>query len=625
MSGSHLFHSKPVKPQNLSGADSSLHAHKKGDAKHSHSKEVSNQNLLLIALILTLGFAGVEGTAAYFANSLALISDAGHMVTDAAALGLALLAQIISRRPPSPKHSFGFGRAEALAAFVNSIVMLALVAWIVIEAVSRFYDPHKVDGLTVTVVAGIGLLMNIVVAWVLSRDKKSVNTRAALVHVMGDLLGSIAALIAGVVIQLTGWMPIDAILSILVSLLILKSTISILHESYHFLMEGVPLHIDYLKVGKDLKNVPGVLAVHDLHVWEMTPSFPALIGHIEIANIQEWPEIMSRINTMLLEEHGIDHVTLQPEEYSELHQHDHDHGQQDSPSEVQSADVFHDGDTFYVQCTNGKSSHRMAYHAWGNPNNTKVLMCVHGLTRRGRDFTTLAQAMCQDYYVVCPDIVGRGDSDHLSNPMQYAVPQYVADIAALVKKLGVSQVDWFGTSMGGLIGMVYAAMPNSPIRKMLINDVGPKIEPEAIQRLGSYVGQTFAFTKREDALKRLNEICATFGEHTLEEWEIYNGPMLVERDGMWVMHYDPNIAVPFAAVNPMMAKAGEMAMWHTFKKIHIPMLIVRGGDSDLLSAATVTEMCRVNPHARSIEIPNVGHAPAFVKPEQIALAKEFFS
>jgi cobalt-zinc-cadmium efflux system protein len=209
--------------------------------------------------------------------------------------------------------------------------------------------------------------------------------------------------------------------------------------------------------------------------------------------------------------------------------------------------------------------------------------------------------------------------------MQYAVPQYVADIAALVKKLGVSQVDWFGTSMGGLIGMVYAAMPNSPIRKMLINDVGPKIEPEAIQRLGSYVGQTFAFAKREDALKRLNEICATFGEHTLEEWEIYNGPMLVERDGMWVMHYDPNIAVPFAAVNPMMAKAGEMAMWHTFKKIHIPMLIVRGGDSDLLSAATVTEMCRVNPHARSIEIPNVGHAPAFVKPEQIALAKEFFS
>nr|WP_255532784.1 alpha/beta hydrolase [Polynucleobacter sp. MWH-Jannik1A5] len=252
-------------------------------------------------------------------------------------------------------------------------------------------------------------------------------------------------------------------------------------------------------------------------------------------------------------------------------------------------------------------------------------MCVHGLTRRGSDFKTLALAMCKDYYVVCPDIVGRGDSDRLSNPMLYAVPQYVSDIASLVKKLGVTQVDWFGTSMGGLIGMVYASMPNSPIRRMLINDVGPKIESEAIKRLGSYVGQPFAFANREDALTRLNEICASFGEHTPQEWEVYNGPMLVQKDGKWIMHYDPDISVPFASVNPIMAKAGEMAMWHAFKQIHIPMLIVRGGNSDLLSAATVAQMCKVNPYARSIEIPNVGHAPAFVKPEQIALAKEFFS
>jgi cobalt-zinc-cadmium efflux system protein len=544
------------------------------------------------------------------------------MVTDAAALGLALLAQIISRRPPSPKHSFGFGRAEALAAFVNSIAMLALVVWIVFEAISRFYDPHQVDGFTVTVVAGIGLLMNIVVAWVLSRDKKSVNTRAALVHVMGDLLGSIAALIAGIVIQLTGWMPIDAILSILVSLLILKSTIAILHESYHFLMEGVPLHIDYLQVGKDLRGVPGVLAVHDLHVWEMTPSFPALIGHIEIAEMQEWPQIMSRINTMLLDQHGIDHVTLQPEVFGTMDDHTHDEHFQD---DALSVPVNHQGDTFYVQCMDGESTHRMAYHAWGNPRNPKVLLCVHGLTRRGSDFKTLAEAMCKDYYVVCPDVVGRGDSDRLSNPMQYAVPQYVADIAQLVKTLGVSQVDWFGTSMGGLIGMVYAAMPNSPIRKMLINDVGPKIEAEAIKRLGSYVGQPFSFANRTDALNRLNTICASFGEHTPDEWETYNGPMLIERNGLWIMHYDPDIAVPFASVNPIMAKAGEMAMWHAFKQIHIPMLIVRGAQSDLLSAATVEQMCKVNRHARSIEIPNVGHAPAFVKKEQVALAQEFFS
>ena len=606
----------------MSAVDPSLHAHKQGDAKHSHAKEVSNQNLLLIALVLTLGFSGVEGAAAYFANSLALISDAGHMVTDAAALGLALLAQIISRRPPSPKHSFGFGRAEALAAFVNSIAMLALVVWIMVEAISRFYDPHQVDGLTVTVVAAVGLLMNIIVAWVLSRDKKSVNTRAALVHVMGDLLGSVAALIAGVVIQLTGWMPIDAILSILVSLLILKSTISILRESYHFLMEGVPLHIDYLEVGRDLKKVSGVLAVHDLHVWEMTPSFPALIGHIEIERINDWPEIMARINEMLLNKHGIDHVTLQPEVAGIENEYTHDEQIKD---EIKQSDVIHHSDTFYVTCSSGDGPHRMAYHAWGNPSNPKVLICVHGLTRRGSDFITLAESMSNDYYVICPDVVGRGHSDRLKNPMLYSIPQYVADMSSLIKHLGVSQVDWFGTSMGGLIGMVYASMPENPIRRMLINDVGPRIEPEAIKRLGSYVGQPFSFANRADALQRLNEICASFGTHTAEEWEIYNGPMLVQKDGLWVMHYDADISVPFASVNPIMAKAGEMAMWHAFKKIHIPMLIVRGGDSDLLSAQTVAEMCNVNPYIRSIEIPGVGHAPAFVKSEQIALAKEFFS
>lgn len=621
MSGFHHSHSHQSVQQTSSVADPSLHAHKKGDARHSHSKQVSNQNLLLIALVLTLGFSGVEAAAAYFAGSLALISDAGHMVTDAAALGLALLAQIISRRPPSPKHSFGFGRAEALAAFVNGICMLGLVAWVVTEAISRFFTPHQVDGLTVSVVAGIGLLMNILVAWVLSHDKKSVNTRAALVHVMGDLLGSVGALAAGLVIQFTGWMPADALLSIFVSLLILKSTFSILGESYHFLMEGVPLHIDYSQVGKDLKNVPGVLAVHDLHVWEMTPGFPALIGHIEIAEMQEWPQIMSRINAMLLDKHGIDHVTLQPEQIGE-EELNHDHCMEEQSV---SNSIKYQGETFYVQCISGDTTHRMAYHTWGDPQNPRVLVCVHGLTRRGSDFKTLAEAMCDDYYVVCPDIVGRGDSDRLSNPMLYAVPQYVADMTQLIKKLGVSQVDWFGTSMGGLIGMVYAAMPNSPIRRMLINDVGPKIEAEAVARLGSYVGQPFEFTNRADALERLNAICATFGEHSPQEWEIYNGPMLVERNGKWIMHYDPNIAIPFAAVNPMMAKAGELAMWHAFEQIHIPILIVRGAQSDLLSAQTVAKMLQLNPHARSIEIPNVGHAPAFVKKEQIAIAKEFFS
>src|SRR5450830_506871 len=177
-----------------------LHAHLKGDAQHTHSFEGRSQRTLAWALGLTIFFAGVEVVTGFISNSLALISDAGHMVTDAAALGLALLAQIIAKRPPSARHSFGFGRAEALAAFVNSLVMLALVAWIALEAAQRFSAPHPVQGGTVFIVAGIGLLINIALALILSRGGSStMNTRAALVNVMGDLLGSAAALVAGAV------------------------------------------------------------------------------------------------------------------------------------------------------------------------------------------------------------------------------------------------------------------------------------------------------------------------------------------------------------------------------------------------------------------------------------------
>ena len=301
-------------PKSVSKASSAgLHAHKAGDAKHSHAKEVSSQKVLMIALIITLGFAAVEVFAGFFANSLALISDAGHMVTDAAGLLLAVVAQVISKRPPSAKNSFGFGRAEALAAFVNGLAMVLLVIWISVEAISRFISPHLVAGETVTLVALLGLLVNIFVAWMLSRNNNSMNTRAALVHVMGDLLGSVAALIAGIVIQYTGWMQIDPILSLVVCLLLIKSTVSILAESYHFLMKGVPKQIDFLKVGDDLVRINGVNAIHDLHIWEMTPGYPALIGHIEIDHITEWPKIMDDIREMLLSVHGIDHVTLQPE------------------------------------------------------------------------------------------------------------------------------------------------------------------------------------------------------------------------------------------------------------------------------------------------------------------------
>lgn len=294
-------------------SSSHLHAHRAGDASHHHFIEGRNQSILGWALLLTLGFALIEALAGFWANSLALLSDAGHMVTDASALGLALLAQIIAKRPPSAKHSFGFGRAEALAAFINALAMLAVVGWIGFEALHRLTQPEQVKGEAVFAVALIGLAINIVVAWVLSRDRQSVNTKAALVHVLGDLLGSVAALIAGAVIYFTGWLQIDPLLSLLVSLLILKSTIAVLRESYHFLMEGVPHHIDYLQVGDDLAAVPGVLSVHDLHVWEMTPGQPALIGHIEIGTMDEWPQVLRAIRSMLLEKHGIDHITLQAE------------------------------------------------------------------------------------------------------------------------------------------------------------------------------------------------------------------------------------------------------------------------------------------------------------------------
>ena len=292
---------------------SHLHAHLKGDAKYKHQRADRSLAILAWAVGLTLIFAVVEVVAGFLSNSLALISDAGHMVTDAASLGLALFAQLIAKRPPSARYSFGFGRAEALAAFVNGLVMLAVVGWIVFEAVHRFAVPQQVQGGTVALVALIGLLVNILVAWVLSKDRDSMNTRAALIHVMGDMLGSVAALAAGIVIYYTGWMQIDPLLSMLVSLLLLKSTYGVLRESGHHLMEGVPVQIDYTQLGSDLEGVDGVASVHDLHVWDMAPGEPALIGHVEVHELAQWPRVLKAIRAMLLERHGIDHVTLQAE------------------------------------------------------------------------------------------------------------------------------------------------------------------------------------------------------------------------------------------------------------------------------------------------------------------------
>ena len=291
------------------------HAHGKEDA-HSHAipsaTDSDARRALTIALVLTGGFAIVEAVGGWLSGSLALLSDAGHMVTDAAALGLALFATAVARRPPSNRASYGYGRAEVLAAFVNAIAMLAVAATIAIEAVRRLLEPTPVAGGWMVAIAVAGLAVNLLAAWVLSRVSPSFNTRGALLHVLGDLLGSLAAVVAGGVIVATGWTPIDPILSLAVVLLILRSTWQLLRQSTGVLMEGVPAHLDYDAVGRSLAGLHGVTDVHDLHIWNMSTEGIALSAHLVIARGEDWPVTMAQAQGMLRTQYGIRHMTLQP-------------------------------------------------------------------------------------------------------------------------------------------------------------------------------------------------------------------------------------------------------------------------------------------------------------------------
>src|SRR5215831_14604671 len=248
---------------------------------------------LRIALAVTVLFALIEAAGGWLAGSLALISDAGHMATDAAALGLALFAQWVARRPPSHRASYGYARAEVLAAFVNALALLALVVFIAIEAVRRLLAPQPVAGALLLGVAFIGLLANLGSAWILVRAEGSLNVRAALLHVLSDMLGSVAAIVAGAVIVFTGWLPIDPILSLAVSLLILRSTWRLLAQSTGVLMEGVPTHLDYEEIGRALAQVAGISAIHDLHVWHMSSERAALSAHLLIREPAKWPETLA--------------------------------------------------------------------------------------------------------------------------------------------------------------------------------------------------------------------------------------------------------------------------------------------------------------------------------------------
>ena len=283
------------------------------DHHHHHDDHRHGGDALFKALLVTLAFSLVEALAGWWSGSLALLSDAGHMLTDSMALGLAGMAAWLARRPPSGRHSYGLVRLEILAALINSLIMLALIAYIVFEAVRRLSAPQPVMGEAVAVVAVIGLLVNLGVAWLLHHGDGSLNTRAAFMHVLGDLLGSVAALVAGVVIWATGYTPIDPILSLLVSLLILVSAWRLLGESVHILMEGVPQHIDLDQVAATLMAVTGVCRVHDLHVWTLSSGQIALSAHLELGDFENWSAILIAAREQLDHDHGIRHATLQPE------------------------------------------------------------------------------------------------------------------------------------------------------------------------------------------------------------------------------------------------------------------------------------------------------------------------
>src|SRR5512143_1456528 len=294
--------------------DHGAHSHRH-DTHHAHHHAApgAGHGKLIAALLLTLSFSAVEALAGWWSGSLALLSDAAHMLTDSSALGLAAAAAWLARRPPSARHSYGLVRAEVLAALFNSLLMLVLLGYIVHEAIDRFGTPHAVAGPTVIGVAAIGLGINLLVAWVLSRGEHSLNSRAALLHVLGDALGSVAAISAGIVIVTTGWTPIDPLLSLLVAALILVSALRLLREAVHVLMEGVPAHVALDAVGRDLAMLDGVTRVHDLHVWTLASGSIALSAHVEIRDLGQWPLILATARQALDAHHGIRHVTLQPE------------------------------------------------------------------------------------------------------------------------------------------------------------------------------------------------------------------------------------------------------------------------------------------------------------------------
>ncbi|HUX26736.1 MAG TPA: alpha/beta hydrolase [Burkholderiales bacterium] len=273
-----------------------------------------------------------------------------------------------------------------------------------------------------------------------------------------------------------------------------------------------------------------------------------------------------------------------------------------------------------VQCITPSGLHRLAYTEWGDPGKRKVLLCVHGLARCARDFDTLARTMADEYRVVCPDMPGRGLSDWLKNPMEYQVETYVADIVTLLARLDADCVHWVGTSMGGLIGMTLASLPDTPVQKLVLNDVGPVVAAVSLARIGQYLGMAPQFPDFATAVQYIRVVSATFGAHSDAEWSTLTEHVVRRQaDGSYRLHYDPAIAVPFRA-----AKVDkDIELWPYYDAIKCPTLVIRGALSDLLKRETLQEMAGRGPRAKTVEIADVGHAPTLMHADQIAIVRDF--
>jgi pimeloyl-ACP methyl ester carboxylesterase len=288
----------------------------------------------------------------------------------------------------------------------------------------------------------------------------------------------------------------------------------------------------------------------------------------------------------------------------------------------------------YVNCPDASGGHRMAYWEWGNPAAGHVVMCVHGLTRQGRDFDILAKTLCDrsgnGVRVICPDVAGRGKSDWLQDPGAYQVPQYTVDMLALLAQLQPTTLDWVGTSMGGLIGMAICGQPDLPlpvpVRRLVLNDVGPKLPWEALHRIGTYLGQTGRFTSLQEAADALWAASSSFGPHTPEQWLAFSRPMVKPIEGapgLFELHYDPAIAVAFSNLTRELAAQGEAILWQLYDNIKAATLLIRGAQSDLLSGETAQAMTQRGPRARLVTFEGVGHAPTFVTSHQVGTIADF--